>query len=90
MASATAKTQSPSNRTRRDIDPHSNDLHCIDVSTYEDVVWDKVPREKCGASFPKMIEQKQETVSRQWILRKLSSIELIFTKPIFMFNLFLK
>ena len=64
MASATATTHSPLNRTRRDIDPHSNNLHCIDVSTYEDVVWDQVPREKCKATFPKMTEQKQERVSR--------------------------
>merc|ERR1712042_56433 len=47
-------------RDRRDIDPHSNDLHCVDVSTYEDVVWDEVPRRKCGATFPKMIESKSK------------------------------
>jgi len=47
IASVTSTDVEELERTRRDIDPHSNDLHCIDVSTYEDVVWDEVPREKC-------------------------------------------
>ena len=50
-------------RSRRDIDPHSNDLHCVDVSTYETVVWDKVDRTKCTATFPKIKEDKSEEVS---------------------------
>ena len=52
-------------RSRRDVsvDPHSNDLHCVDVSTYEDVVWDKVDRTKCTATFPKIRESKSEEVS---------------------------
>merc|ERR1712168_454562 len=33
-------------RNRREIDPHSNDLHCVDVSTYEMVMWDEVPTKK--------------------------------------------
>merc|ERR1719315_696930 len=47
-------------RPRRDIDPHSNDLHCVDVSTYEDVVWDDVPTKKCTATFPKKLNNKQK------------------------------
>ena len=54
-------------RSRRDVshavDPHSNDLHCVDVSTYEMVVWDEIDRPKCGATFPKIREPKFETVS---------------------------
>ena len=55
-------------RNRRDVtgthvDPHSNDLHCVDVSTYEDVVWDELDREKCTASFSKIREPKREQVS---------------------------
>ena len=50
-------------RSRRDVDPHSNDLHCVDVSTYETVVWDKVDRTKCTATFPKIREPKSEEVS---------------------------
>merc|ERR1712142_1124191 len=65
IASVTSTDVEELERTRRDIDPHSNDLHCIDVSTYEDVVWDEVPREKCTATFPKMIESKQERLCEQ-------------------------
>ena len=50
-------------RDRREIDPHSNDLHCVDVSTYEDVVYDANPRTKCDAEFPIIKETKQERVS---------------------------
>jgi len=52
-------------RERRDIDPHSNDLHCVDVSTYEDVVYDKVPREKCSAEFPKVTTNKVENICKE-------------------------
>ena len=69
LASATAMKQSLWNplldRKKRDIDPHSNDLHCIDVSTYEDVVWDSVPRDKCTATFPKKVITKQERVCEE-------------------------
>jgi|ERR1712212_254278 len=51
-------------RVRRDIDPHSNDLHCVDVSTYEDVVYDAVERTKCTADFPIIKETKQERVCK--------------------------
>merc|ERR1712037_1031391 len=44
-------------RSRRDVvDPHSKDLHCVDVSTYEEV------RTKCTATFPKIRESKSEEV----------------------------
>jgi len=48
------------NISRRDVDPHSNDLHCVDVSTYENVVWNQVDRTKCTATFPKIREPKSE------------------------------
>merc|ERR1712168_1212934 len=68
MASATAMKQSVwrpfLDRERRDIDPHSNDLHCVDVSTYEDVVYDAVERTKCTADFPIIKETKQERVCK--------------------------
>ena len=54
-------------RSRRDVshavDPHSNDLHCVDVSTYENVVWNQVDRTKCTATFPKIREPKSKQVS---------------------------
>jgi len=59
---AKSKDRTSYERSRRDIDPHSNDLHCVDVSTYEDVVWDKVDRTKCTATFPKIREAKTEKV----------------------------
>ena len=71
MASATAVQQSLwkplesiLDRNRREIDPHSSDLHCVDVSTYEMVMWDEIPRKKCTANFPKVTERKSKNVSR--------------------------
>ena len=51
-------------RDRREIDPHSNDLPCVDVSTYEMVMWDEVPRKKCTAKFPKVTVPKSKNVSK--------------------------
>jgi len=69
MASATAVQQSlwkplesVLDRNRREIDPHSNDLHCVDVSTYEMVMWDEVPRKKCTAKFPKVVKTKSKNL----------------------------
>ena len=64
IASATSTDVEELDRTRRDIDPHSNDLHCVDVSTYEMVMWDEVPRKKCTAKFPKVVKTKSKNVSK--------------------------
>ena len=60
---AKSKDRTSYERSRRDIDPHSNDLHCVDVSTYEEVVYDEEDRTKCTATFPKIREPKSEEVS---------------------------
>merc|ERR1739847_36129 len=62
---AKSKDSTSYERSRRDVghvDPHSNDLHCVDVSTYEMVVWDDLEREKCTATFPKIREPKSKQI----------------------------
>jgi len=52
-------------RSAREVDgfdPHSEDLHCNDVSTYEPVEWKPKDCEKCTASFPKKSVDKSEMV----------------------------
>ena len=44
------------------IDPHSGDLHCNDVSTYEPVVWKPKDCKKCTATFPKKSVDKSDKV----------------------------
>ena len=52
-------------RVRRDksFDPHSDHFHCVDVSSYEDVNWKEKTCELCTATFPKIIEDKEEEAS---------------------------
>ena len=58
-----SKNMNALERLRRDIDPHSSDLHCVDVSKPGDVSWKTEPRTKCTATFPKRIVPKQKRVS---------------------------
>jgi len=46
----------------KSFDPHSDQFHCVDVSSYEDVNWKEKTCEQCTATFPKIIENKQEEV----------------------------
>merc|ERR1739848_412985 len=59
---AKSKDSTSYERSRRDIDPHSDDLHCVDVSDVGMVVYDDLKCTTCTATFPKIREPKFETV----------------------------
>ena len=46
------------------IDPHSPGPHCWDVSTYGNVYYRHVKREKCMTEFPKIPVPRKKRVSR--------------------------
>ena len=50
-------------RDRRDIDPHSPDLHCVDVSTRGEVKWYEEKCEQCTATFEKRTTSRSQQVS---------------------------
>jgi hypothetical protein len=54
---ADASTKPFLERVRRDksFDPHSDQFHCVDVSSYEDVNWKEKTCELCDATFPKIL-----------------------------------
>ena len=50
-------------RDRRDVDPHSSDLHCVDVSTHGKVNWVEEKCEQCTARFEKRRISRSRQVS---------------------------
>jgi len=51
-----------SSRAVDGFDPHSKDMHCNDVSTYDSVDWKPKECEKCTATFPKKSVEKSGEV----------------------------
>ena len=51
-------------RVRRDkrFDPHGDMIHCVDISSYEDVNWKEKTCEFCTPTYPKILETKTQEV----------------------------